>query len=122
VVIEVIVSSPAPQPSPEVEAVAVDEVEEEFLALVCADEELLRAEFDAIIAEGWGRPAPPSPPRRTRPPAQPPRRRGPTGSAGGLRGPQRDPGGEGRSRQRAPPQHDPHLTTPNVSRKRAGRW
>jgi hypothetical protein len=31
-----------------------DELNEQFLALVCADEELLCAEFDAIIAAGWG--------------------------------------------------------------------
>jgi hypothetical protein len=30
------------------------EVDAQFLALVCADEELLRAEFDAIIAAAWG--------------------------------------------------------------------
>ncbi|MDT4975480.1 MAG: hypothetical protein QOG98_1238 [Pseudonocardiales bacterium] len=42
---------------------------EEFLALICADDELLRAEFDSIIAAAWGsrsrfrpRPAPPPPP------------------------------------------------------------
>jgi hypothetical protein len=27
--------------------------EAEFLDLICADEELLRAEFDALIAAGW---------------------------------------------------------------------
>ena len=31
-----------------------DELNAQFLALVCADEELLCAEFDAIIAAGWG--------------------------------------------------------------------
>ena len=35
------------------------DVDEEFMALVCADEELLAAEFEAIIAAGW------SPPSRT---------------------------------------------------------
>ena len=33
--------------------------DDEFLALLCADEELLRAEFDAIIAASW-----PDPPAR----------------------------------------------------------
>lgn len=37
------------------------EVDEEFMALVCADEELLAAEFEAIIAAGW------SPPRAVPP-------------------------------------------------------
>ena len=35
------------------------DVDEEFMALVCADEELLAAEFEAIIAAGW--PPPPRP-------------------------------------------------------------
>lgn len=40
--------------------------QEEFLALLCADEDLLRAEFDAIVAANWDRPRPPrpTPPRR----------------------------------------------------------
>ena len=37
-------------------------IDEEFLALMCSDEEWLRAEFDAIIASEWG-----TPPRRRRP-------------------------------------------------------
>ena len=45
-----------------------DEADAQFLALVCADENLLRAELDAIIAAGrcTGKtplaPAPPTPP------------------------------------------------------------
>jgi len=35
--------------------------DEDFLNLICADEEFLRAEFDAIIAVGW--PQTPQPPR-----------------------------------------------------------
>ena len=42
-------SNSAPQRS-DVAVAAADQVEEEFLALVYADEELLRAEFDALIA------------------------------------------------------------------------
>jgi len=43
---------------------------EEFLALVCADEDLLRAEFEAIMEANWDRPEPPrptwpTPPERT---------------------------------------------------------
>jgi hypothetical protein len=46
-------------------------VDEEFLALVCADEELLRAEFDAIIEVSWAKPPQPRPARGS---AQPSRR------------------------------------------------
>lgn len=86
-----------------VEVAAVDEVEETFLALVCADEELLRAEFDAIITDSWNEPTPPARQRPTRPPAPPPRRGHPSGTAGRAPGRQHHPAGEGRSRQRAPP-------------------
>jgi hypothetical protein len=106
----VIASSPAPRARPVavvadvVEAAAVDEVEETFLALVYADEELLRAEFDAIIADGWDELTPPTRPRTTRPPAPPPQRREHTSeSAGRAPGRQYYPAGEGRSRQRGPP-------------------
>jgi hypothetical protein len=103
VVSTVISSSPALQPD-SVEAAAVDVVDEQFLALICADEELLRAEFDAIIAAGWGQPRRPALRPRPRGPALPsgPRSRCPRVD-GGIHAPQREPGGEGRSRQRAPP-------------------
>ncbi|MGZ6838948.1 MAG: hypothetical protein ACXVHC_00590, partial [Frankiaceae bacterium] len=39
---------------PVVQNHAADSVHEEFLELVCGDEQLLRAEFDAIIAQEWG--------------------------------------------------------------------
>jgi hypothetical protein len=85
-------------------AAGIDEVEEKFLDLVYADEELLRAEFDAIIAEEWGQPTPPARRRPARPPAPPPQRHERHhGSAGGPPGRQHHPAGEGRSRQRAPP-------------------
>jgi hypothetical protein len=41
-----------------------------FLALVCADEELLRAEFEAIIDACWDRPPPTRPTRWVRPPTR----------------------------------------------------
>jgi hypothetical protein len=41
----------------------------EFLAIVCADEELLRAEFEAIIENAWGEPPGRVPVRPARPPA-----------------------------------------------------
>jgi hypothetical protein len=90
-----------------VQAAGIDEVQETFLELVYADEELLRAEFDAIIAEEWGQPTPPARRRPTRPPAPPPQRRerhhGSAGGSTGRPGRQHHPTGEGRSRQRAPP-------------------
>jgi len=50
-------------------------VEDAFLDLVCQDDELLRAEFDALIAASWHTPPPPPPapsdPAR-RPPGWPP--------------------------------------------------
>jgi len=49
-----------PQTLPPVASDAALTADEEFLALLCADEELLRAEFDAIIAAEW----PTTPPRR----------------------------------------------------------
>src|SRR6478752_1974228 len=41
-----------------------DSVAEEFLALLLADDDLLRAEFDAIIAAQWSGPPPSLPDRR----------------------------------------------------------
>lgn len=45
-------------------------LEEQFLAIVCADDELVRAEFEAIIDASWDEPPPSRPARR--PPYQPP--------------------------------------------------
>jgi len=103
VVITVIASNSAPQRS-DVAVAAADEVEEEFLALVYADEELLRAEFDALIAATWGQPRQPAGPRRASRPTPPPRRRPRPKFArpGPMRAPHY-PGAEGRTRQRAPP-------------------
>jgi hypothetical protein len=126
-----IVSSPAlhTRPVPEVgaggagavEAAAVDEAEETFLALVYTDEELLRAEFDAIIADSWNEPTPPARQRPTRPPAPPPqRRRHRSGTAGRAPGRQHYPAGEGRSRQRAPPPGRPVSPRPQDPRREGG--
>jgi hypothetical protein len=100
----VVAMTAVPAPQPDVEVAAADVVEEEFLAIVYADEELLRAEFDAIIATSWGQPGQPARPGRTPQPAPPeqPRRQAVDRGAGPA-GPQHYPGGEGRSRQRAPP-------------------
>ncbi|WP_433304033.1 hypothetical protein ACQP2F_13735 [Actinoplanes sp. CA-030573] len=54
-------------------------VRDAFIDLVCQDEGLLRAEFDALIAASWQTPPdspPPAPPRRPPPGAGPPARRG----------------------------------------------
>ena len=75
--ITVIASNSAPQRS-DVAVAAADEVEEEFLALVYADEELLRAEFDALIAATWDQPRQPTRPRRADPAGDSP---GPPGCA-----------------------------------------
>jgi len=78
--------------------------EEEFLALVYADEELLRAEFDAIIAREWPTSRPPARPepmsRGTGPhrPRQPKR----AGEQPHLENP-RHPHGRLQGRQRSPP-------------------
>lgn len=45
-------------------------VEAQLADLICADPDLLQAEFDAIISAGWDNDAPPDGPRRPgRPPA-----------------------------------------------------
>jgi hypothetical protein len=116
-VITVIASNSAPQRS-DVAVAAADRVEEEFLGLVCADEELLRAEFDALIAATWGQPHP-ARPRRAGWPTPPPRRRPRPEFArpGPMRAPHY-PGAEGRTRQRAPPGPHQHPgTTLSGSRK-----
>jgi hypothetical protein len=44
---------------------------ESFLALVCEDDDLLRAEFEAIIEANWEQPPPGWPVRPARPPGRP---------------------------------------------------
>ena len=48
-----------------------DTFEEQFLDLVCSDEDLVQAEFEAIIAAEWPTPPPARPPLR-RPAFRPP--------------------------------------------------
>jgi hypothetical protein len=99
----VIASNSAPQRS-DVAVAAANEVEEKFLALVYADEELLRAEFDALIAATWDQPRQPAGPRRASRPTPPPRRRPrPEFARPGPMRAQHYPGAEARTRQRAPP-------------------
>lgn len=83
---------------------AVLGVDEQFLELMCADEELLRAEFDAIIAEEWaGSPPQPDPPAASSGAGPWPRgQRLPRGCLATARRPHH-PGADGWSRQRSPP-------------------
>lgn len=77
--------------------------EEEFLAIVCSDQDLLRAEFDAIIFAAW--PSPPLDPAAgydalvNSPDAKP---NSPGSDLPQQAGPHH-PGTGGRSRQRSPP-------------------
>lgn len=50
-----------------VDRTSADPLTEEFLELVCAEEDLLRAEFDEIIAQEWTAPPPPGEPRAASP-------------------------------------------------------
>jgi hypothetical protein len=79
---------------------------DEFVDLICADADLLRAEFEAIVAAGWSNP-PPSPPagrpaeRSRSAEARPDPREPRLGCCQGLD----NPAADGRSRQRSPPLH-----------------
>jgi hypothetical protein len=83
---------------------AVAGVDEWFIEVMCADEELLRAEFDAIVAEEWADSPPPTDPA----PATAGVNRGPRGSGLPSRclatpGQPHHRGADGWSRQRSPP-------------------
>ncbi len=82
--------------------------EQEFLAVVYADEDLLRVEFDAIIAGEWPSPPPDTPEVDAVERAPGPARRQPSG--GPARPPERPhhPGVGGWSRQRSPPPATSH--------------
>jgi hypothetical protein len=83
-------------------------LDEQFLDLICNDEDLLTAEFDAIIAAGW-----PSPPAN--PPGRCTTGQHPTSGAtrraaarvGVLVSRPRSPGIGGWARQRSPPPRQP---------------
>ena len=84
-------------------ALAPDQaVHEQFLALLCQDEQLLRAEFEDLIAASWPTRSRrrPSPGSAASPRAQPPRGPGsqPAPQPPGRREPR------AQARQRAPPQ------------------
>ncbi|MGI8529762.1 MAG: hypothetical protein ACR2KO_09815 [Geodermatophilaceae bacterium] len=78
-------------------------VEEMFLDLLCSDEEWLRAEFDAIIAAGWGGPRTARPLRPASPTPSPPRCHSRPEVAADTPAPGRCPGVGGWARQRSPP-------------------
>jgi hypothetical protein len=80
-------------------------IKEEFLELVCADKDLLRAEFDAIIAQGWPTSRPPASPEAKSGAAGPHRPRQPERrGVRALRDESRHPHGRLQGRQRSPPQ------------------
>jgi len=82
-----------------------DTLAEQFIELVCADEDLLQAEFEAIIAAEWPTPPPARPPLR-RPAGGPPVRPAGHWRQGRLErlaSRPRHPGIGGWARQRSPP-------------------
>jgi hypothetical protein len=83
---------------------ATPNTDEQFLELLCGDEDLLRAEFDAIIAAEWPSP-PPAEPECGAGAEQRPRRGWQRRKAGVAARPNqpRHPGIGGWTRQRSPP-------------------
>jgi hypothetical protein len=83
--------------------------DEDFLAVICADELLLRAEFEAIIAASWPGPVARREPPPRRPAGPPPgakhhRGRQTTGRPRRPRtGRSSQPNADGPARQRSPP-------------------
>src|SRR6478672_1585568 len=102
---------------PAVQNHAADSLHEEFLELVCGDEQLLRAEFDAIIAQEWGSRPPPARPRTPCPATRPRRWARPTRTLGLRPLLPRHPGIGGWSRQRSPPGAGPACRPPEPHRK-----
>jgi hypothetical protein len=90
--------------------------DEQFLELLCADEDLVRAEFDAIIAAEWPSPPPAEPDHGAdaeRRPCRPRQRR--EASVAALSSRPRHPGVGGWTRQRSPP------STPATTEDKKGR-
>ena len=86
--------------------------EEQFLDLLLADDELLRAEFDAIIAAEWPGSPPNLPHRRVLGEPDPDGKRRPRATATKAPGPRRRPHVDKSARQRSPPIED-HEKTDN---------
>jgi hypothetical protein len=102
-------------------------VDDQFIELMCADEELLRAEFDAIIAEEWaGTPPPTDPPAASSGADPAPRGPGlPRVRVATSRRPHH-PGADGWSRQRSPPTrtraHDQGTKLTTRERRQCDDW
>ena len=78
-------------------------IDDAFLDIICHDEELLRAEFDALVAASWDEPPSPPPPAGPRPADNPAPRPTTRASTEQQVPPQSyHPGPAGR-RQRSPP-------------------
>src|SRR5689334_6112377 len=86
---------------------SVREAQAEFVDLICADPELMRAEFDAIVEAGWGSGSPPPQPDQAgltprRSPERPATPEAPATSRHPKPGPPRS---TGLTRLRSPPDH-----------------
>jgi len=91
--------------------------DEQFIELVCADEDLVRAEFDAIIAAEWPSP-PPVQPASAGADGRPGRaeRRGDIGAVLSPRAPHTGIGGRARQRSPPAPGRDRHNSTSRKGR------
>ena len=90
---------------------ATRSTDEQFLDLLLADEDLLRAEFDAIIAAEWPGPPTDRPGRGMRADRDPGETRPGRVRAAAPPGRPRHPRTRGRPRQRSPPPPTPPLPT-----------
>ena len=84
--------------------------QQQFLDLLLGDEELLRAEFDAIIAAAWPGSPPNLPHRRVLGESDPGGKRRHRATATQAPGPRRRPHVDGSARQRSPPVEDHEKT------------
>jgi len=95
---------------PAPEHLSTPDVQDRFLALVCRDEELLRAEFNAIIAAEWPGPPPDLPDRRVCGEPDPDGKRRYRATATRVPGPRRRSHVDVSARQRSPPDKDHKMT------------
>ena len=85
-------------------------VEDRFLDLLLADDDLVQAEFDAIIAAEWPGPPPNLPRRHVLGGPDPGRRRRHRATASKRAGAGRRPAADTSRRQRSPPPNDQETT------------
>ena len=98
-------------------------LDDEFLELVCSDEELLRAEFDAIIAREWeSSPSRPGPPDAASPPGRGDRRRRDWWSGRCAPSGPDHPVTSGWRRQRSPPRTVGPTRSERTATNDEGRW